>query len=59
MMQPVARRHAKIPDAGCGIEDQELAEGGTLHVNRKPLHAISPEELLRATIGEARNHASQ
>jgi hypothetical protein len=43
MMQPVARRDAKIPDAGCGIEDQELAEGGTLHLNRNPFTRSHPK----------------
>lgn len=56
---PSDRRDKKGIDAGGRIDDQELAKGGTLDLGGQALHPFPGEEILRATIGEASNHASQ
>jgi hypothetical protein len=57
--QLVAGRDAKVLDAGGRVEYHELAKGGTLHLRRETLDVLASEEILRAAIGKARNHAWQ
>jgi len=46
-------------DAGGRIDDQKLAERGTLDLGGQSLHPLPGEQFLRASIGESSNHASQ
>jgi hypothetical protein len=39
-LQPVTRRDSKVIDAGGRIDDQELAERGTLDLGGQSLHAL-------------------
>jgi len=57
-LQPVPRRHTDI-DARGRIDDQELAERGTLDLGRQALDPFPAEEVLGAAISEAGNHAWQ
>jgi hypothetical protein len=58
-LQPIARRDAKVLETSRRIEDQELAERRALDLLGEAFHALSAEDVPRATVGEACNHAGE
>jgi len=57
LLQAVPGRHAEVVESLGGIEDQQLAQRGTLYAGRPPAHRLSLEDLLRIPVPEALDHA--
>jgi hypothetical protein len=51
--------NAKVVETGRRVEDQQLPERRPLHFIGQALHAVPAEGVLGATIGKARDHATQ
>lgn len=57
--ETIAGRNAEIMQGLGGIENQQLAQSGTLNVLRQTFHSPAMKQVFRAAVAKAPNHSVQ